>query len=675
MTWHRNGTVALTAGLREVTGTGTLWLAGGVRPGDLLTLDEGGSFAEVASVEGQGALTLRRPWAGESGAGLAYAIVRNFTSTLPAELAARLSGVLGRWQANQDQFAAWLGGSATGGPEGDGRYPLTDALGDTRLLECPARLLVLVEGLVDAVVASVIADVEAHAAAAVAGGVAAETARDDAQTAQTQAQAAATDAATFAGGAQTAAAAAATSASSASGSASTATAGATDAAASAAAAGIARDTAQAARGAAEAARDVAQSHRNLASEWASNAEDAPISGNPGQFSARHWSAKAAQSAAGLNLPAVVAGSAGRTLQVNAAGTGFELSGGLRVTASGQVQAGAQAITNSQTDAYLSVRKGGNGMEFGNGNAAGYGSTLGGEASSGIPYLAFHAEAGSAANTYRTRGLKGSLLRSDLDGGFTFATLGTAGADNQTPTRLGAWTGSGRLEVGAGAGPLINDTRTVATFRHPSNGQATSVAVVDGSGATDLFAYVTSAEAILGTGFSKPLSLRTGNANAVEINTLQQVTLPRQPGATMHYAGTAQWNTITNAVWNKIPVNAVAKETGFNSGGQSNFDAGNWGYWTPSAGWYLVHFSAYLNFTVTGSAYVGIAVNGDVGYMRGAATYKAVASVPNNTGTVGAHATELIYVPAGGLICGYLYGNAGTCQYYTTYTNLHVLKVA
>ncbi len=100
----------------------------------------------------------------------------------------------------------------------------------------------------------------------------------------------------------------------------------------------------------------------------------------------------------------------------------------------------------QSNALLSVRLAGNDIEFGHNNPAGYGSTIGSESSSGTPFLAFNAEAGTNTNTFRTRGFKGAVLESDLAGGFVFKTVATASADNQTATNLATLSSAGNLTV-------------------------------------------------------------------------------------------------------------------------------------------------------------------------------------------------------------------------------------
>lgn len=93
--------------------------------------------------------------------------------TTPAQLSAQLVELMTRWNAQQDQTADWLTGDPAGGPNGDGRYPLTSADGETRLfLSLP----------------SVLHQITGPAADAAAARDAAETAKTLAQAAQALAE-------------------------------------------------------------------------------------------------------------------------------------------------------------------------------------------------------------------------------------------------------------------------------------------------------------------------------------------------------------------------------------------------------------------------------------------------------------------------------------------------------
>lgn len=60
---------------------------------------------------------------------------------LPADTAYRLMQVMGAWNLDQLQRLDWWAGSATGGPNGDGLYPMTNAAGVTTSFPCLAKLL------------------------------------------------------------------------------------------------------------------------------------------------------------------------------------------------------------------------------------------------------------------------------------------------------------------------------------------------------------------------------------------------------------------------------------------------------------------------------------------------------------------------------------------------------
>ena len=57
-----------------------------------------------------------------------------------AQLASQINALLTKWNGREAEFRDWLAGSPTGGPNGDGRYPLTNASGVTVLVDCPAKL-------------------------------------------------------------------------------------------------------------------------------------------------------------------------------------------------------------------------------------------------------------------------------------------------------------------------------------------------------------------------------------------------------------------------------------------------------------------------------------------------------------------------------------------------------
>lgn len=60
-----------------------------------------------------------------------------------AALVASVQDLLGRRTLSQQEFGDWLAGSATGGPNANGTYPLTDSTGFVRMLPSPAKMQAL----------------------------------------------------------------------------------------------------------------------------------------------------------------------------------------------------------------------------------------------------------------------------------------------------------------------------------------------------------------------------------------------------------------------------------------------------------------------------------------------------------------------------------------------------
>lgn len=115
--WYRTGTVAVTAGSKSVAGTGLAWQSQ-VLAGDLFGLTDANgnlttALAEVESVGSDTALTLKSQWPGSTLSGQKYAIIRNFTGSLPADLAARLSKLIAQYQISVDELTELLTSSGT----------------------------------------------------------------------------------------------------------------------------------------------------------------------------------------------------------------------------------------------------------------------------------------------------------------------------------------------------------------------------------------------------------------------------------------------------------------------------------------------------------------------------------------------------------------------------------
>lgn len=57
-----------------------------------------------------------------------------------AQLAQLINDALAKWNAREAEQYAWVSGSATGGPNGDGRFPLSNGSGGSNLIDSPAKL-------------------------------------------------------------------------------------------------------------------------------------------------------------------------------------------------------------------------------------------------------------------------------------------------------------------------------------------------------------------------------------------------------------------------------------------------------------------------------------------------------------------------------------------------------
>jgi len=120
-----------------------------------------------------------------------------------------------------------------------------------------------------------------------------------------------------------------------------------------------------------------------------------------------------------------------------------------VNTSGVITARSGNGTGVSSASIVSVINSGNSLEWGHGNPAGYRSTLGALSGGGQPFLAFSAEHGTNANTFRTRGLKGHVIQTDNTGGLIFQSLETASADNQTGVTHTTFLNTGQIKHNSG----------------------------------------------------------------------------------------------------------------------------------------------------------------------------------------------------------------------------------
>ena len=135
-TWYRVGTVAVTNGSPDIVGTGTLWLTQ-ASVGDIL-IGPDLALYEITAITDDTHLAVKKlngtaAYNGGTASAQAYAIIRNFTSTLPAQLAADLAALQAKYHVTLDDLIAWLNGT--------GSVTVHDAAGNAHTLQTPASLV------------------------------------------------------------------------------------------------------------------------------------------------------------------------------------------------------------------------------------------------------------------------------------------------------------------------------------------------------------------------------------------------------------------------------------------------------------------------------------------------------------------------------------------------------
>lgn len=134
---YRAGTVSIAAGAVIATGAGTSWLSNAVR-GDVLVVPSGQCF-ELVTVETDTRVTLDASPNAEI-TNVPYVLLRFVTNQGIRDLLEKIEEFLKDRQVNLAEFADWTTGTVAGGPNHDGKYPLTDRYGTVTLAECPAKL-------------------------------------------------------------------------------------------------------------------------------------------------------------------------------------------------------------------------------------------------------------------------------------------------------------------------------------------------------------------------------------------------------------------------------------------------------------------------------------------------------------------------------------------------------
>ncbi|MBQ4469059.1 MAG: hypothetical protein II917_02840, partial [Synergistaceae bacterium] len=99
--WYSDGTVAYTKGSTAITGTNTFWLSAGIKAGDIF-VDPNGKIYEITAVNDSTSITLGKSYAGDTGTGKGYSIIRNFNGTMSPTLAKRVSILLNEFEQRYD---------------------------------------------------------------------------------------------------------------------------------------------------------------------------------------------------------------------------------------------------------------------------------------------------------------------------------------------------------------------------------------------------------------------------------------------------------------------------------------------------------------------------------------------------------------------------------------------
>ncbi|UKL15076.1 tail fiber protein [Pseudomonas phage hairong] len=137
MAWYNAGTIAVVAGSKTVTGTGTQFLSN-VNRGGILVI--GTELWIINDVKSDFELELREVFTGPTASGMTYEIILDWVNPDPDGLARRIDDFLTDRQRTMDEFVRWVNGKYNDGPTKDGKYPLTDRYGVVTLVKSPERM-------------------------------------------------------------------------------------------------------------------------------------------------------------------------------------------------------------------------------------------------------------------------------------------------------------------------------------------------------------------------------------------------------------------------------------------------------------------------------------------------------------------------------------------------------
>lgn len=193
MRTYRAGTISTTVNTKLVVGVGTQFLAN-VAIGDIMIVENGQCF-EIVAVTDDTHVTVDVN--AKATGSFAYASLRFVTAVNYRDLSLKIEQFLYDRQVNLVEFTTWMTGSRTGGPNSDGKYPMTDRNGITNLYMCPELIAYGYQDSIDQATAAAASAAAALASknAAAGSATAANTSKVAAGVSETNAAASATAAA------------------------------------------------------------------------------------------------------------------------------------------------------------------------------------------------------------------------------------------------------------------------------------------------------------------------------------------------------------------------------------------------------------------------------------------------------------------------------------------------
>jgi hypothetical protein len=133
--WYRDGTVSVINGSPDIVCVGTLLLTQ-ASVGDEFKGPDGVDY-EITAIADDTHFAVKQAngtaaYAGTTASAQPYAILRNFTSTIPAQLASQLAALMTTYHVTLDELTAWLSGTGT--------ITVHDAVGNVYSVQTPAAM-------------------------------------------------------------------------------------------------------------------------------------------------------------------------------------------------------------------------------------------------------------------------------------------------------------------------------------------------------------------------------------------------------------------------------------------------------------------------------------------------------------------------------------------------------